>query len=682
MNTQMQPSNPRTLRRVFSVILFCFAALAIVFAISPSRAVNLSRPNQAAAMSKIAPWVLEHTANGKQAEYLVVLADQADFSAAYSLPTKLEKGRYVRDVLWNKAQSTQGPIIDILRQRGVQYRSFYIVNMLWVKGDFDLALNLAMRPDVGRVEGNPVIHNNLPTELPETISERPAAPDTVEPGVNYVMAPQVWALGYTGQGVVIGGADTGIRWTHVAIKPHYRGWNGVVGNHDYNWHDSIHDSVGNPCGNDSPAPCDDFFHGTHTIGTAIGDDGGTNQIGVAPGAKWIGCRNMDQGNGTPARYSECFEFWLAPYPVGGTPQQGNPALAPDITTNSWGCPASEGCSANTLQMGVEAQLAAGINMVAAAGNSGSGCSTVSDPPALYAAVHTVGALTTGTDTLAGFSSRGPVTVDGSNRIKPNIAAPGTGTRSATNSSDNGYTTASGTSMATPHVAGVTALLLSARSYLRHNPTNQRTVLSNAAFHINSSLCSSNGTYPNNLYGYGRVNALTAYNYVAVLSGVSRKTHGGAGTFDIPLPLSGEPAVECRDTGGNHTFVFTFNNSLVSGSAAVTSGVGTVSGSPVISGNTMTVNLTGVADVQRLAVTLQSVTDTNAQVMPDSAVSVNFLAADTNGNKTVNAADVAQTKAQLGQVVTSSNFRNDVNADGSISATDSAIVKSKLGNSVP
>jgi hypothetical protein len=185
-----------------------------------------------------------------------------------------------------------------------------------------------------------------------------------------------------------------------------------------------------------------------------------------------------------------------------------------------------------------------------------------------------------------------------------------------------------------------------------------------------------------LFGYGRVNALSAYNYVAVLSGVSRKTHGGAGTFDVPLSLSGEPAVECRDTGGNHTFVFTFNNSLVSGSAAVTSGVGTVSGSPVISGNTMTVNLTGVADVQRLTVTLQSVTDTSAEVMPDTGVNVNFLAGDTNGNKTVNAADVAQTKGQLGQVVTSSNFRNDVNANGSINSGDSALVKGRLGNSVP
>jgi subtilisin family serine protease len=456
----------------------------------------------------------------------------------------------------------------------------------------------------------------------------------------------------------------------------------VTAHHDYNWHDSIHDSVGNPCGNDSPVPCDDLGHGTHTIGTAIGDDGAGNQIGVAPGAKWIGCRNMNSNAGTPARYSECFEFWLAPYPVGGTPAQGDPSLAPDITTNSWGCPASEGCSALTLQQGVEAQLAAGINMVAAAGNSGSGCSTVSDPPSLYEAVYTVGALNTGADTLASFSSRGPVTADGSNRLKPNIAAPGTGTRSAYNTSDTAYASLSGTSMATPHTAGVTALLLSARPAYRHNPLAMRTVLSNSAFHINSCLCSSNGTYPNNLFGYGRINALAAYNYVGLVSGVSRKTHGAAGNFDIPLVLGGNPSVECRSSGGNHTFVFTFNNSLLSGSAAVTSGTGTVSGSPVISGNTMTVNLSGVADVQRLTLTLQSVTDTNSQVMPDTAVTVKFLVGDTGNNGVVNASDIAQTKAQIGAAITSANFREDVNINGTITSTDAALVKSVVGHSVP
>jgi subtilisin family serine protease len=345
-----------------------------------------------------------------------VLANQADLSPAASLPTKAEKGRFVYQALQNKAQTTQGSILQWLRDRGLEHRSFYIVNGILVKGTLQVAQALAARPDVARVEGNPHIQNQLPQ--PGPVEEAPPylQPETIEPGINYTHAPQVWALGFTGQTVVIASADTGVRWTHNALKPHYRGWDGTNADHDYNWHDSIHDSVSNPCGNDSPFPCDDFFHGSHTTGTAIGDDGGGNQIGMAPGAKWIGCRNMDAGNGTPARYMECMEFFLAPYPIGGG--QGDPTKAPDITINSWGCPASEGCSANTLQAAVEAQAAAGIMMVVAAGNSGSACSTVSDPPSLYAASYTVGALNTGTDNAAGFSSRGPVTADGSNRITP------------------------------------------------------------------------------------------------------------------------------------------------------------------------------------------------------------------------------------------------------------------------
>src|SRR5215212_1605103 len=227
---------------------------------------------------------------------------------------------------------------------------------------------------------------------------------------------------------------------------------------------------------------------------------------MAPGAKGIGCRNMDAGAGTPARYIECMEFFLAPYPIGGG--QGDPTKAPDITINSWGCPASEGCSANTLQAAVEAQGAAGIQMVVAAGNSGSGCSSVSEPPPIYAASYTVGALNTGTDTIAAFSSRGPVTVDGSNRIKPDISAPGTNTRSASNTSDTAYTTASGTSMATPHISGAMALLWSAIPSLQHQITDSRNALNNSAVFISSTQCGTAGP-PNNVYGWGRVDIAAA-----------------------------------------------------------------------------------------------------------------------------------------------------------------------------
>ena len=494
---------PSAGRRIFSSLFLLAAAAAAIGAIHSSRAIAQgSFRGLGASASKIAPWVMEHTANRQQAEFFVVLADQADLSRAATLQTKTEKGRYVYNTLLNKRQTTQGPILQWLREHGVEHQSFYIVNAVLVKASREVAETLASRPDVARIEGNPHIQNNLPR--PSTDAETPLQlqrPDSIEPGINYTHAPQVWALGYTGQNIVVASADTGVRWTHNALKPHYRGWDGQNADHNFNWHDAIHDSLSNPCGNDSPFPCDDQAHGSHTTGTMVGDDGMGNQIGMAPGAKWIGCRNMDAGNGTPARYIECMEWFLAPYPIGGG--QGDPSKAPDITNNSWHCPASEGCSFDTLQAAVEAQAAAGIMMVSAAQNSGPGCSTVANPPGIYEATYSIGALITGTDTIASFSSRGPVTADGSNRIKPDISAPGTGTRSSTNASDSSYANFSGTSMATPHVAGAMALFWSALPSLRHQITASRDALNHTAHFIPSTQCGDAGP-PNNVYGWGRL----------------------------------------------------------------------------------------------------------------------------------------------------------------------------------
>ena len=185
-----------------------------------------------------------------------------------------------------------------------------------------------------------------------------------------------------------------------------------------------------------------------------------------------------------------------------------PTKAPDITNNSWHCPASEGCSFDTLQAAVEAQAAAGIMMVSAAQNAGPNCSTVENPPGIYAATYSAGALVTGSDTIAGFSSRGPVTTDGSNRIKPDISAPGTGTRSSTNASDSSYANFSGTSMATPHVAGGVALFWSAFPSLRHQITASRNALNHTAHFISSTQCGDAGP-PNNVFGWGRLDVLRA-----------------------------------------------------------------------------------------------------------------------------------------------------------------------------
>ncbi|OQY36192.1 MAG: hypothetical protein B6243_03815 [Anaerolineaceae bacterium 4572_5.2] len=461
------------------------------------------QPKNSAANAKIAPHLLNAFEKEGQSEFFIVLSDKADLSQAARYSSKADKGRYVYNSLQQTAQRSQAPLKDWLDKRSIEYRSFYIINALLVKGDYGMALTLAKRDDVLRLEANPAIHNDLPSPLLRV--EAPRSVNAIEPNITYVNADDVWNSGFTGQGVVVGGQDTGYDWDHPALINQYRGWDGSTANHDYNWHDSIHET-GSSCGADSLVPCDDHGHGTHTMGTAVGNDGGSNQIGVAPGAKWIGCRNMNAGVGTPDTYIECFEFFLAPYPVGGDSSQGDPSLAPDVTVNSWGCPPSEGCSATSLQAAVEAQVAAGIMTVVSAGNAGNSCSSVDDPAAIYEASYTVGALYRGTDNLASFSSRGPVTVDGSNRRKPDISAPGTSIRSSRRG--GGYTSMQGTSMAGPHVSGAVALLWSAVPQLTNNITATENYLNDNAVHISSTACSSSGV-PNNLFGYGRLDVLAA-----------------------------------------------------------------------------------------------------------------------------------------------------------------------------
>ncbi|MGD8794530.1 MAG: S8 family serine peptidase, partial [Anaerolineae bacterium] len=389
-----------------------------------------------------------------EAEVLVVLGAQADLSGAGRLATKEARGRYVYEALRAMAEGSQAGLRAGLAARGAEYRTFYVVNAVWVRADEGLVTWLAARPEVARIEANRWVLGVAPVGA----EEGPAAPAGIEENLIRIHADDVWALGFTGQGAVIGGQDTGYDWDHPALEGAYRGWDGATASHDYNWHDAVH-SGGGSCGADSPEPCDDYGHGTHTMGIMVGDDGAMHQIGVAPGARWIGCRNMDQGVGSPATYLECFDFFLAPYPVGGTPAEGDPALAPDVINNSWSCPPSEGCAADTLEMAVESLRQAGIGVVVSAGNSGSSCETVIYPPAIYEASFSVGAFDHRNDQIANFSSRGPVTYGGQTYGKPNLAAPGVSVYSSV--PDGAYWYMSGTSMAAPHVAGVTALLLSA-----------------------------------------------------------------------------------------------------------------------------------------------------------------------------------------------------------------------------
>jgi hypothetical protein len=169
--------------------------------------------------------------------------------------------------------------------------------------------------------------------------------------------------------------------------------------------------------------------------------------------------------------------------------------------------------------------------------------------------------------------------------------------------------------------------------------------------------------------------------IAGTGAVSRKTHGTAGTFDIALPLTGTPGIECRTGGasGNHLVVITFAVPVTIGSASVTSGTGSVS-SATISGNNVLVNLTGVANAQTIQITLFGVN--NGTTTTNVVVPMSVLLGDTTANGSVNSSDISQTKAQSGTVASSSNFRTDVTVNGLINSSDISTVKSKSGTALP
>jgi len=460
---------------------------------------------------KVDPWVLE-TAEEGQTEFLIYLREQADLSAASSLPTKAEKGAYVYQQLRQTAERTQPPLIAALKAMGTAYRPFWVANMLWVRGDGAAVQALAQRPDVAHLYANPSVRLQPPIDEPAQ-PHQVEAPDTVQDNLVQIHADDLWALGYTGQGAVIGGQDTGYDWDHPALINSYRGWDGVAADHDFNWHDAIHSGASAPCPSNSPVPCDGYSssHGTHTMGIMVGDDGATHQIGVAPGARWIGCRNMNNsGAGTPATYTECYQWFMAPTDISGV--ISDTTKAPDVINNSWSCPPSEGCTdPNALLTVVENVRAAGILSVHSAGNAGPNCGTVRDPAAIYAASFSVGAIDDN-DAMASFSSRGPVTIDGSNRRKPDVVAPGVGILSSLRGT--GYGSLSGTSMAAPHVAGLVALLISIDPSLRGDVDALEGLIESTVVGVNVTPTQTCGgipstQIPNNTYGWGRVDALRA-----------------------------------------------------------------------------------------------------------------------------------------------------------------------------
>lgn len=475
------------IRIVFAIVMFNFALSA--------QAATLQFNN------KVQPEIFKNFSASKNQDILVFLKARANLSSVNSRGDKTVRNQQVYDLLREKAIESQKPLIALLEKKKKSYQQYYITNVVLVKNASPaLVTEISNRADVRKILSNPKIANQIQPHTLQDVRGRPVASNIIYSG-----AKKVWdELKVTGKGIVIAGQDTGVEWDHPALINQYRGYSKKRTSHDYSWHDAVHNSPNNSCGSDTQAPCDDNQHGTHTIGTVVGSDGGENEIGVAPGSKWIACRNMDAGLGTPATYLECFEYFLAPYPYGGNAlKDGDPTKSPHVINNSWSCPESEGCQGEEFLPVLKALEKAGIMVVVSAGNDGPSCGTLYNPPAHHSGdVLSVGALNHSTEKIAGFSSRGPSGFDG--KVGPHVAAPGVNIKSAIPGKKYAQAGWSGTSMAGPHVVGQVALMWSANPKLIGDIEKTRAIIIKTAKKKDAEKsCGEDVTArPNNTYGYG------------------------------------------------------------------------------------------------------------------------------------------------------------------------------------
>ncbi|MCB5167723.1 S8 family serine peptidase [Streptomyces bambusae] len=449
----------------------------------------------------------------RKTAFWVYLDSKADLTAATRQRSRAGKAAAVLKAKKDHAGRTQAGLLKALEGAGADYTSYWIVNAVKVVGSGKLAENLARRPEVATIEADEKVTLPKPLE-----GSREAAADAVEWNVDRINAPKVWEqFGVRGEGIVVANIDSGVDHTHPAVAAQYRG-RAADGTHDhnYNWFDPAGVCAG-------AAPCDNNDHGTHTMGTMVGDDGGANKIGVAPGAKWIAAKGCETNSCSESSLLASGQWIVAPTDLAGA--NPRPDLAPHIVNNSWGSSVHD----DWYQEVVDAWRAAGIFPAFSNGNSGPGCAT-SGSPGDYAGSYSSGAFDIN-NTIASFSSRG---AGPNGTVKPNIAAPGVNVRSSV---PGGYDAFSGTSMASPHTAATVALMWSAAPALAGDVAQTEALLDGTAVDTENTSCGGSGA-DNNVFGEGRLDALAA---------VSNAPRGATGALAGTVRSGGAPVVGAKVT---------------------------------------------------------------------------------------------------------------------------------------
>ncbi len=426
----------------------------------------------------------EDEEGGQELESFVIqFSENTDLTSAYTIEDPYERTAFVVERLRETARVSQEETVKRLTDGGYTFESLWICNDIWVHAPRSEMDAVARIPGVSRILVEPETRNPGYVENPV---EDPAQGPLWN--IEATGAPQIWAQGADGTGMVVASLDTGVDVTHPALAGKWRSEGG--------WVDTTRDER-------CDQPCDVNGHGTHTTGTMVGGVPGGSGIGVAPGAKFIAARVCDSA----CQLSEVVRGmqWL----IAPTNAQGDPdaRLRPDVINASW--------SREKLDSSISESLsvfdAAGIEVVFAAGNAGPACGSNSAPGEM-SEVFAVGSVDRA-GKISVFSGRGPTAHGGTN---PQISAPGDAIVSTR--AGGGYLQLSGTSMAAPHVTGAIALLFSAHPDLRGSGLVEGILTLSAIPVIDNSCGPAPDAVPNNVYGAGRMDLVAALALAELVDG--------------------------------------------------------------------------------------------------------------------------------------------------------------------
>lgn len=426
---------------------------------------------------------LAATPEGELLPCYITLNTQLDRATAAQLSygrSKDEARVAVVDWLKATAAAEQAGLLDYLQASRAtgevgDYQPFWLSNFVFAELSEAAIMEIAERPEVARItrgadgDGEWIGLGFGPEDNAEAITMHGNSPE-IAWGVSKVNADDVWAMGYTGDGVSVVVGDTGQRYTHNDLYSHYD----ASISYDYDDDDT------------DPYYHSGEDHGTHCAGSVGSDGTAGTQAGVAPDYTYGAHRLYMYGNHTGE-----LSVWAS--------WQGAVDSGVDCVSNSLGWIDSWNPDKPTWQTNAQNAIAAGVTLVIAAGNEGPGAQTLRCPGDVPEVI-TVGA-TNSSDVIASFSSRGPSTDYGDTVIKPDVSAPGVSIKSCYTSSDTAYADGwNGTSMATPHVAGAVALLLEADPTL--TPAQLKQILEDTAVELGDP-------GKDNAYGSGRIDALAA-----------------------------------------------------------------------------------------------------------------------------------------------------------------------------